>query len=184
MKDVKFWRYYIPSVNGVEGWGVFLIDSTGMFAAVTDYGNAAYMWDHHGKDDIREFFAKGLSGGFLLQKLFYDLKEYDRDETLKRVKENILQCRHERYFDRDKAREEWDLLNEHDDLYYEIDFNRWYEDTSLPDAGDHFTKGYPSPAKAFVNKLFPRFSEAVAEELKNEFELPKAIESTEQTQAV
>ncbi|MEK3788771.1 hypothetical protein [Paenibacillus sp. FSL K6-1230] len=34
-KDIKFWRYYFPSIDGVEGWGIITIDSTGVFSAVT-----------------------------------------------------------------------------------------------------------------------------------------------------
>ncbi|ARF67055.1 hypothetical protein B7C51_19310 [Paenibacillus larvae subsp. pulvifaciens] len=41
-----------------EGWGIFILDETGMFAAVTDYGNCAYKWPHSGCEDFRHFFAQ------------------------------------------------------------------------------------------------------------------------------
>ncbi|MEV2908670.1 hypothetical protein ABNF65_08405 [Paenibacillus larvae] len=111
---IKHWRYDIPPIDG-EGWGTFLLDEKGMFAAVTDYGNCAYQWTQSGCIDFRHFFAKERTNwGYFLPKLFYKLKEYDGDETLKRVKEDIISCRRDGTFTREKARQEWDLLERHD----------------------------------------------------------------------
>ncbi|MCM3294238.1 hypothetical protein M3661_29565 [Paenibacillus sp. MER 180] len=170
MGEVKFWRYYIPPVDSIEGWGVFVLDSTGVFAAVTDYGNVAYKWTHHAEEDFRHFFAKGVSGGYLLQKLFYEHKRYDGDATLRDVKEYIIDCRRDGSYSREKAREEWDLLSYYDDLDNDASFVRWYDHTSLSDAGEFYNTSYPASAKAFVNKLIPRLSEAIREELAMESE--------------
>lgn len=166
-KDIKFWRYYIPSVDGVEGWGIITLDSTGVFSAVTDYGNAAYKFEVRDGEDIREYFAKGVPGN-LMEKLFYNLRCYDADETLRRVKEDILYQRLEHSLTRARAREEWDLLFQNDWLDNDANFVRWYDETRITDAGEHYTLGYPASCRAFVNKLMPRFCEAVAVELANE----------------
>lgn len=170
MSEVKFWRYYIPSVDGIEGWGVFLLDSTGMFAAVTDYGNAAYKWPLHAEEDFRRFFAKGVSGGYLLQKLFYEHKQFDGDATLREVKEDIIERRRDGSYSRQKARKEWDLLSYYEDLDNDASFVRWYDNTSISDAGEFYKMRYPASARAFVNKLIPRLSEAIREELAKESE--------------
>lgn len=170
MSEVKIWRYYIPPVDSVEGWGVFILDSTGMFAAVTDYGNAAYKWPLHAEEDFRRFFAKGVSGGYLLQKLFYEQKKYDNEATLQDVKEFIMVCRREGSYSREKAREEWELLSYYDDLDNDASFVRWYDNTSISDAGELYKMSYPASARAFVNKLIPRLSEAIREELAKESE--------------
>jgi hypothetical protein len=168
-EPIKFWRYSIPSIDG-EGWGIIVLDSTGMFAAVSDYGNAAHHWGHHGCAGIREFFAKGLSPGYALPKLFYDRQQYDGQETLQLVKEYILDARRMTSFTREKAREEFDLLQQFDGLQSEHDFMRWYEETSISDAGEFYCMGYPASARAFVDKLLPRFYEVVAGELAAERE--------------
>lgn len=141
--DIKFWRYYIPSIDGMEGWGVFLLDSTGMFSAVTDYGNAAYKFDVRQDEDIRKYFAKGAPGG-LLEKLFYDLRRYDFDETLQRVQEHILESRRLGSFTRDEARAEWNRLEDYAWIGNEADFTRWFDDTSIDDASEFYTLGYPA----------------------------------------
>ncbi|ADO59783.1 hypothetical protein [Paenibacillus polymyxa] len=168
-EDIKFWRYYIPAING-EGWGIFLLDSTGMFSAVTDYANAAYKWDYHAKKDFRQFFAKGMSSTRLLNNLFYHLREYDPDETLKSVKEYILHLRGDQSLTREAARKEWDLLEQYDWLDNDADFTRWHDETNLNDVGELYKLGYPSDAQAFVEKLMPRFCEAVAADLAEESE--------------
>lgn len=165
-KEIKFWRYYVPAEDG-EGWGIFLLDSTGMFSAVTDYGNCAYRWSHHGCNDFREFF-RGDSWDYYLNKLFQGQEVYQQDETLQAVKERIIHLRWERRVTEEWAREEWDLLERHEDLYSESDFTRWYDETRVDDAGEYYTRGHNSSAKAFVRKLMPRFAKMALDDLANE----------------
>src|SRR5690554_3259696 len=117
MKDeVKFWRYYIPSIDGIEGWGVFILDSTGMFAAVTDYGNFVYMWPlkYTGCDDIREFF-KHRDAYYVLGKCApSNGREYQGDKTEQNIRETIIRLRRDHSFTEEQARKEWDLLEEVD----------------------------------------------------------------------
>lgn len=166
-QEVKFWRYYIPTVDGLEGWGLFLLDSTGMFSAVTDFGNAAYKFEVREGEDIRKYFAKGVPGN-LLPNLFYNLRRYDGDETLRKVKEDIIYLRGDRSLTREEARAEWDLLFKNDFLENDANFVRWYDETTLCEAAENYTLSYPASCRAFVNKLMPRFSAAVAVELEAE----------------
>ncbi|GAB6989594.1 hypothetical protein [Paenibacillus pini] len=170
MKEVvKFWRYYIPSVDGVEGWGVFLLDSTGMFAAVTDYGNFAYMWPikHTGCDDFREFF-KHRDAYYVLGKCApSNGQEYQGERTEEELRKTILRMRREDTFTEEDARKEWDLLNEVD-LEYREGFHEWYQGTEFIDAHEHMVFDYTVSERAFADILFPKFCEAVANELKSE----------------
>lgn len=166
MHEVKFWRYYVPNIDG-EGWGIFLLDSTGMFAAVTDYGNCAYRWAHHGEDDFRKFLTGG-SWGYYLKKLFPHEYEYCQEKTLQSIKERILYSRFNRYITEEQAREEWDLLERHDDLYSSSDFTRWYDETSLDDAGEFYEQDYSASAKAFCYKLLPRLAEMIEKDIQND----------------
>ncbi|WP_243763998.1 hypothetical protein [Bacillus sp. XF8] len=54
MADATVYRYTVPSVDG-EGCGVFLIDSSGIFTAITDFGNFAYWFSLREKESIGEF---------------------------------------------------------------------------------------------------------------------------------
>lgn len=51
------WQYDLPSEEG-SGWGTFLLRSDGYFSCVTDYGNYAFRWLHHGEADFRLFWLK------------------------------------------------------------------------------------------------------------------------------
>ncbi|MHB1418700.1 MAG: hypothetical protein ACYCX4_03810, partial [Bacillota bacterium] len=117
-EDIQIWRYYIPSEDGLEGWGIFLLDSTGMFAAVTDYGNYAFRWAYHGEKDFRKFVI-GLKNdpGYLLGKVLPNGKVYDGEETIKNIKETIIDVRRDGSWSKEQARKEWDLLDS--DLEYE-----------------------------------------------------------------
>jgi hypothetical protein len=87
--QIKFWRYYLPNIDG-EGWGIFLLDSTGFFSAVTDYGNCAY---RNGTKDFREFM-KG-SSSYYINKLFGEGTEYQGDQTVEKIKRYIIELRRE-----------------------------------------------------------------------------------------
>lgn len=55
--SLTVWQYDFHSVNG-EGWGTFILRSDGYFSAVTDFGNFAYRWIHHGHEDFRSFWLE------------------------------------------------------------------------------------------------------------------------------
>lgn len=170
MDNIKFWRYYIPPVDRIEGWGIFLLDSTGMFAAVTDYGNYAYMWDHHGKKDFREFVA-GLAKSpyYVLGKVAK--KDYSGKETIKAIKEDILDNRRDGSYTKEFARREWDLLKNTDDMDSVFGFKEWYDNTHVSDASELYSMDWSLQAKAFATKLMPRLAEALKDELRKESEV-------------
>ena len=168
MSDIQMWRYTLPTIDRIEGWGIFLMDSTGIFAAVTDYGNYAYSWSHYGEKDFREFII-GLekSPSYLLGKVARHEYKYDGEETLKFIKKHILEYRRDANVTREEARKEWDLLEEYE-LEYEYGFNQWYESTSLDDAHEFYHESYSASAIGFAKKLIPRLAELLRAELDKE----------------
>lgn len=166
--NIKFWRYSIPPIDG-EGWGIFLLDSTGMFAAVTDYGNYAYMWllRHTGCDDFREFFDH-KDGYYVLGKCAPSRgKEFQGRETEQMVREEILRLRWEHQITEQQARNEWELVDSID-FYYSEGFHEWYQQTTLEEAHELAVYGYNASEKAFAEILLPRFCDVVSAELANE----------------
>ena len=167
--DVQIWRYSIPPLNG-QGWGIFILDSTGMFAAVTDYGNCAFKWTHHGCNDFREFLAKVKPcrlNDYCIIKLFGSKNVFDSDETLKEIKRHILTYRYEDEYSKDFARKEWGLLEDYYDES-EFGFGRWLEETSISDAYEFAVYDYSAGAKMFGSELLPRLAEVLREELQKE----------------
>jgi len=166
-KDIQFWRYSIPPTDSVEGWGIFLLDSTGMFAAVTDYGNYAFKWTHHGCKDFREFVIKAhKSYDYILGKLIS--KVYSGKKTINHIKRHILEYRWERSYSKKFARKEWDLIKEIDDMDNVIGFKEWYDSTHIEDAAEFYGEDWTPCAKAFAKKLMPRLAEVLKAELAKE----------------
>lgn len=167
MSDIKIWRYSIPPSDSIEGWGIFLIDSTGMFAAVTDYGNYAYKWTHHGEKDFRQFIVTAYkSHDYILGKLASEV--YSGKKTVEGIKEHILEYRRDGSFTKEFARREWDLINEIEDMNSEHGFNEWYENTAINDASEFYETNWTPQAKAFAEKLMPRLAAVLREELQKE----------------
>jgi hypothetical protein len=103
--------------------GIIVCDD-GFFAAVSDYGNYAYRWTHHGCDDFRKFFLK-CNPEYLQGKLAE--KELSVEKSFRQVKDELLETR--RYAvrkqppftlgERTRARECWEHIK-----YYEA-YNDW-----------------------------------------------------------
>lgn len=172
MSETKFWKYYVPSVEGIGGWGIFLLNSTGYFSCVTDYGNYAFRWSSHGTDDFRKFFAKDRDYDYLVNKLYrigsQGELEFQSDETIENIKQTILESRYNDYMDRQTARKEFDLVNEIDWTMGEVAQWEWYNRTDLTDASELFIYDYPPMVKGLRDKLLPRFSKMIRDELEKE----------------
>ena len=165
MNEIKIWRYTLPPTDNIEGWGIFLLDSTGMFAAVTDYGNYAFRWTHYGEKDFRKFVADlDRSPDYLLSKVAPHGKEYDSDKTIKGIKEHIIEYRREGCYTKEQAREEWNLIND-DELSTLYEFHLWLDKTNIDEAYEFQVESYPFDCIAFATKLIPRLAGVLRSEL-------------------
>lgn len=61
MSNVKIWRYRLPKSKFDQG-GVVILDETGLFCAVTDFGNYSYWWPWGSEDRAREDFRSFIAG--------------------------------------------------------------------------------------------------------------------------
>ncbi len=169
---MKVHQYSLPSIKG-DGWAEIMIREDGFFAAVSDYGDYAFFWKHHGKDDVRKFFiGKGgernweyCAGKFHLGRQ----KEYDGEETLRNARAVIAET-----IDlSDEQREaEEEMLEEYELLRCDADFHRWRECSdsllSVEDRYGCWAERYPSDLQAFCKKTLARLSKAIEAELKGE----------------
>jgi len=168
----KIWDYYISNNGKHEGWGKFIIDSTGYFSCVSDYGNYAFWWTAHGEGDFRDFLT-GVDAGYLMGKLSNGVRNFDLEETIRKMKEEAISNRratvrgeaYENYnVTKDELREVWDEIesasNEYECTKIIDDHYRCY-----PDPCDILSFGYPHDLRAFATRLWPRFIEALKAEL-------------------
>lgn len=168
IQEPQTWRFYLPNDHKLGGWAEILICSSGMLAAVSDYGNYAFAWRsvrYKGPTGILRFLFE-CDADYLIGKLAMGrTREYRPDETLQAVKDAIMRVRHARYLKRDEARREWSLLTECNDLRDQDDIRSWYEHTRLGDAHELPVYGPPSEVVAFVERVIPRLKELIRHEI-------------------
>lgn len=165
--EITMWRYAFPSING-EGWAVILMDSSGVFSAVSDYGDYAHYWNHHGCKDFREFFL-GSSRDYMLRKL-HPKKEYDSETTLDVVLSTIIEERRAGTLTKEEARDTWhEVRVHHNDLESEFNFFSWVESgPAITESWELYRDRFPVDAQAFVDNVMPRLAAVLKAELHTE----------------
>lgn len=162
-KERKLWQYDFPSIKG-EGWAKIVLREDGFFAAVSDYGNYAFLWTHHGCDDFRKFFLR-VNWDYLCGKL--SRRELDPDASFKEVKQEILRARRTQQWDRKKAKAARDLLSTHEGDGDWEGFLRSAETYMYFDTPHEYAvTRYPSDAEAFAKIVVcKRLRDAIKQEL-------------------
>jgi hypothetical protein len=150
--DVKVWRYVLPNVRH-EGWAIVLMDSTGYFSAVSDFGNYAFQWRAHGCADFRQFLLRAdKDADYFINKLKHE-DVFDEEDTRKSLKQLIAQERRRGRIDAAQAREEWDNAKSIDS---EWDFHDFINNTSLENAHECHCRCPPGMVVGFVTKVMTR----------------------------
>lgn len=167
MAKASAFRYSVPSVDG-EGWGVFLLDRSGIFTAVTDFGNFAYWFSLRENESVEEFLLSTRPDQILCKIANEDV--VDIEETIKYIKENLLYDRREGRFTEADARAEWKLIEELqvdlDEYSNDVAFQYWYDKTKIQFDDGFYQYKYPSAAVRFSNETFVRLQEKLKSELK------------------
>lgn len=160
--------YKLDSVRG-EGWAWIVISSTGYFSAVSDLGNYAFFWTHHGCKDFRQFLYNAHKNwDYFCSKLSYGPgnknKEYDGAATYQLIKEHILSERKyssgQGRYDKEFARKEWDLLHEDcERVETEGDWDHWMRSTEIQDAWEFHCERWPGGLERFCKETLRRLTE-------------------------
>lgn len=162
---VTTWRYHLPNDQSLEGWAICFLDSTGCFSVLSDWGNYGYRWSANGwgPGDFRAFFVR-CDDSYVIRKIARS-DEYKPAETLLRVKRRILEGRRSGGWTRERAREEWDILDGYEDLHRPEDFARWYDHTKIDCAYDLAVYDFSGQAQAFMKRVMPRLRERIRADL-------------------
>jgi hypothetical protein len=159
---MRVWRYSIPSEN-LEGWAVLFVDASGTVAAVSDFGNYAYVWGRGCLPEgvtILEFLLR-VESGYLLEK-FAPEKVLDKAATCRAIRKYLADWA--ALSDPAAIREEMALLPESDEAF---DFRQWCEDTAV-EAGELAVFGHHPQALAFIERCWPRLRALIQAELEAE----------------
>lgn len=145
----EVWRYVLPNIRH-EGWAISLMDSTGYFSVVSDFGNYVFKWNAF-EGDFRAFLIQ-VEDDYLLSKISQRTL-FDDEETVRSIKTEIIGLRRTGSLSAEQARTEWDLASSIED---EVSFGVWHGQTHLSDAAEHHVKVYPGDARGFVKRVWPR----------------------------
>jgi hypothetical protein len=165
---VTLHRYYLPNENGA-GWAEIVIGSNGFFAAVSDYGNYAFAWRHHGESDARKFFLRAeRDWDYFARKLGGEhYRVYDGVETRQAIRKRIVAERRHGDLASEEARAEWeDAGTDIEDS--ELAFGEWLTRTCLCDAWELSAYRVDPPLEAFCKRTLPRLAAAIRAELEKE----------------
>jgi hypothetical protein len=178
------WRYRIPGEPGNDSGGVVIMDSTGYFSAVTDYGNYAFYWSAHGMDDFRQFvigleeswdYVASKLGGLRLTHIF------DEEATALDLKRELLEWRRQGGVEKDEAREEWARLEELENGFLTAD--EWGSLTIFENLSERCHYRVDRDLEAFCKKLMPRLANLLRAELTAEgLSFPKSRRSPTDSQ--
>jgi hypothetical protein len=154
-------EYYLPSIK-CEGWGKFVIDDTGYFSVVSDYGNYAYQWTAFG-DDFKGFLSH-LDADYLMGKLAGRRAWFDHEATTLALGNEIVRQRKERMIEHDDARDMWDALEGH---YGEQDVIAFMQENwkVFDECGDMLQYDHTPQMRAFARQLYPRFVAELKKEI-------------------
>jgi hypothetical protein len=171
MAELRIWRYYLPNENG-QGWAEIVLSSGGFFAAVSDYGNYAFAWRHHGEPDFRIFVANiAADPSYVAGKLGpCSGRPYpvDYEVTVKAIREEILQKRRNARLTKEQARHEWDLSDTLESESCDFGLADWHRETSISDASELVHRRPPANLRAFCERTMPRLAEVLRAELQAE----------------
>lgn len=92
------------------------------------------------------------------------------EKTAKEVRRHILEARRSGAWSKERARREWDLVGDHDDLSDIVSFTSWYDRTSIDEAWEFSVYEPPPRARAFIEKVFTRLQALLRAELAREAE--------------
>jgi len=146
------------------GWAEIHLGSRGQFMAISDYGNYGYVWSSVGGDPSQPYlerFCRFLIGvesspSYFAEKLNPTMV-YDPESTLKLIKEHILSARKDGTWEREEAREEWELLKNFNSLESKYDFERWMEETRFGEPWELGSTQLEGQVVAFVNEIMIKF---------------------------
>ena len=165
-EPVKHWRYFLPSENG-EGYAIIFIDSTGVFSAVSDFGNYGYIWGATGSQSIREFLLDSEKDWHYFAKKLDPKDIVDWDATQKRILDHVKEYRKEGAYPEEFASREVRLLARQP-ITDEWSFHQWYQDTKLSDAHEYQVRRLSFQVEMFVKKTMKRLCEILKKELADE----------------
>jgi hypothetical protein len=152
-------------------WGFFLVDeATGLFHAQTSHGDFSYIWSHHGCASLKAFLSK-LDYDYFMGKCHPKRgRRFDKELTVKRMRERILEYRKQQHISLQEARYARSAMIELDRLadshtHEQVFFHMAYDNEDIHRAMDDFdglaVNVRDPQCEGFWDKLWPHFIDKI-----------------------
>lgn len=177
--DLVVYRYTVPNDRLGEGWAILTIGSDGTFQAISDWGDYAYWWSHHGCSDIRAFLVRATeSPGYFVEKLSAGRTEYDGEATFREIRDYLREIARDESSQKRRKRpdgtpswlqEERERLRDAKEDILESDhgFDAWCKETQIEEPWEFLVHRPPAQCVAFVERVLAhrRFQNVLRAEL-------------------
>lgn len=164
---------YVIHLDHLQGWAIIFLDKTTV-SIHSDYGNWSYSWTNHGCESLKRFLVQ-TELDYLGNKFCNGKTESDYKDSIKRIRQDVIQYRKEEYITKEEARDALDhlknddleLYSTNDDLFLttllqEKVFYKIYEESGFP-----ITKKLPRQFEMFYERIWKVFIEELKKELDN-----------------
>ena len=151
------------------GWAIITIDErSGLFSAVSDFGNYGYTWPCHGRQTFKHFLVE-IDTDYLKNKLGH--RDYFlHDATEKAWRKEVLESRRRGEIDKATAWGAWDAINH---MEFASAEQAYHDLCDSEDLGKVFTdpccitleKDFSPDLRMFVERIWPAFTAALRKEL-------------------
>ncbi len=160
---MKTWHYFFPNDKPGEGWAHIFITDSGMFSAVSDWGNYANWWSHPGTKDFREFFLSAERDWEYFARKLRPEKILDEEASFKNIKGEILRQRRTKDLTKEQAENAWAALSYHDSWAAYLESSECTD--AFDEAWDFSVQRLHQDVVSFCKRVLPRLAETVAAEL-------------------
>lgn len=165
LTDKKTYRYVFKGERGF-GWFIALLDETGFFAVISDYGNYVYKWSAF-SGDFREFMLQ-CDDGYLISKL-NPRRVADWDETYKAIKGHIVSERKGGFYHKETARGLLQLADKFHKEQSDFAFKDFLDAAGNEDCHTDWYEFYcqrPDPqVVGFTKRVFPKLKLMIKRDL-------------------
>lgn len=146
-------NYFYQVRRSQWGWARLWITSDWCLTIMSDWGSFSYWWSPD-PYDFREFLCSRDDTDYLANKFSRGEQEIDEAATTRWIQERICRERREQRLTREKARQEWELV-QGIDFSDEGDRQHWYNHTKLDDAWDALRYRTPMRVQMFLRHCWP-----------------------------
>lgn len=148
-------------------WAIVNLDlKNWVFSATSDCGDFSYRWCPEEHRTFKELLVQ-LDRDYFLNKIS-DRTEIDEEESIRRMKKFVIECRKDGSFEKEEAREAFNCIRDLERGDIDDDFEHYVYDHFGWDYMYMIVKTYPNSAVTFYEIVFKNLQDILRREIEDE----------------